>query len=341
VPGRQETLAIAQDAAPAQHNGPRHPLVIVTPVYEDRVASTQLFHELAARLGHAIHIVAVDDGSVREPLDPSAIAAAGLDGTVLRLRRNVGHQRAIAAGLNFLAAAPGAAQRIVVMDSDGEDRPASIPALLAPLDGPDVDVVVAHRRSRVETLGFRASYRFYKLLFRLLAGRPIAFGNFIALTPAALSRLAAMQELWIHFAACVLASRLRIVDCPQDRGTRYAGHSQMSFVSLALHGFKALMVFAEDVLVRVGIACTLVALLSVAGVAAAVVLKAAGYATPGWFSITLGILLLVFLQTGTLTLITLMLSGTVRGGAGTPPDWRPLVESVSDVRAGATAAGPA
>ena len=29
----------------------------------------------------------------------------------------------------------------------------------------------------------------------------------------------------------------------------------MNFVGLALHGFKGLMVFAEDVLVRVGIAC--------------------------------------------------------------------------------------
>lgn len=88
----------------------------------------------------------------------------------------------------------------------------------------------------------------------------------------------------------------------------------MNFVGLALHGFRALMVFAEDVLVRVGIACTLVALLSVLGGVLALVLKALGFATPGWFSLVTGILLLVFLQTGALTLITLMLSGSVRSG---------------------------
>ena len=57
---------------------------------------------------------------------------------------------------------------------------------------------------------------------------------------------------------------------------RYAGQSKMNFVGLALHGFKALMVFAEDVLVRVGIVCALITGLSVVATAAAVVLKAIG-----------------------------------------------------------------
>ena len=67
----------------------------------------------------------------------------------------------------------------------------------------------------------------------------------------------------------------------------------MNFVGLALHGFKALMVFAEDVLVRVGIACALIAGLSVVGVLAAVLLKVMGFSTPGWFSVALGILVLM------------------------------------------------
>jgi hypothetical protein len=46
----------------------------------------------------------------------------------------------------------------------------------------------------------------------------------------------------------------------------------------------------------------------------AIGLKLFSYSTPGWFSVALGILLLVFLQTGALTLMTLMLTGVVRGG---------------------------
>ena len=55
-------------------------LVIVTPVYEDVEAASRLFKELANVFGHDVNIVAVDDGSVRQPLDVSSISDAGLSG---------------------------------------------------------------------------------------------------------------------------------------------------------------------------------------------------------------------------------------------------------------------
>jgi hypothetical protein len=156
----------------------------------------------------------------------------------------------------------------------------------------------------------------------------------MALKVTAVRRLVAMQELWIHVAACVLTSKLRIAAEPLDRGPRYAGRSKMNFVGLALHGFKALMVFAEDVLVRVGIACALIAALSIVGGGTAILLKLIGLATPGWFSVALGILFLVFLQTGALTLMTLMLTGVVRGGSVVTVSYREFVDSVLHVRPG-------
>ena len=303
-------------------NNFRPEIAVVTPVYEDEAAFRQLCRDLAAMPGPRPYLVAVDDGSVREPVTAAPIEAAGLEGTVLRLKRNVGHQRAIAVGLNFVADRMPDVPRTVVMDSDGEDRPETIAALCTELDDPNVDVAVAQRRSRVETLRFRAFYVVYKLVFGLLTGRRINFGNFMALKPRALARLVTMQELWIHVAGSVLASKLRLRSCPLDRGRRYAGQSKMNFVSLALHGFRGLMVFAEDVLVRVGIACTLIAALSVVGGGIAVVLKLIGFATPGWFSVAVGIMLLVFLQTGTLTLVTLMLTGIVRADGVESGDYR-------------------
>lgn len=289
-------------------------LVIVMPVYEDVEASSKLFQELARHQGHGVYVVAVDDGSVRQPLDAGAIASAGLQGVVIKLRRNVGHQRAIAIGLGYVADNFGDDHRVVVMDSDGEDTPQSIAELVSGLELPDVDVVTATRKSRVETLRFKVFYVVYKWLFSALTGRRIGFGNFMAAKMPAVRRLAVMQEVWVHVAASVLNSKLRVSSCALDRGPRYAGKSKMNFVGLALHGFRALMVFAEDVLVRVGIACTLVAGLSVLGGLLALALKAVGFATPGWFSLVTGILLLVFLQTAALTLIVLMLSGMVRNG---------------------------
>ena len=304
-------------------------LVIVTPVYEDVEASNMLFKELRKELGPEIYIVAVDDGSVQQPLDIESMKTANVDGVVIKLKRNVGHQRAIAIGLNYVADQIPNATQVVIMDSDGEDLPATIPNLLMRLSSSEVDIVVAQRKSRVETLRFRAFYKAYKWLFKIMSGRTISFGNFMVLKPSAIKRMAAMQELWTHLAGCVLSSKLRIATCPLDRGPRYAGQSKMNFVSLALHGFKGMMVFAEDVLVRVGIACAGVAALSVIFSIIAIGLKLFSYATPGWFSVALGLLFLVFLQTGALTLMTLMLTGVMRSGIVDKPDYIDFIENLN------------
>ena len=304
-------------------------LIVVTPVYEDAEASTRLFQELAATFGRDVFVVAVDDGSVRQPVDVANLEKSGIDGIVLKLRRNVGHQRAIAIGLGHISEFVQSFQRVVVMDSDGEDLPSTIPDLLAALESDEVDVVVARRKSRVETMKFKAFYAVYKRFFSLMTGRAISFGNFMALKPTAVRRLVAMQELSIHVAGAVLASKLRTQSCALHRGPRYAGQSKMNFVGLALHGFKGLMVFAEDVLVRVGIACASIATLSILGSVAAIVLKVLGFSTPGWFSVALGILVLMLLQTGALALMTLMLTGVVRGGTVTTViAYHDFVESV-------------
>lgn len=299
------------------HASSQPPFLIVTPVYEDVEAATRLFQEIAQEFGTAVTVIAVDDGSIREPLSGKTLSDAGLGGVVLSLKRNIGHQRAIAVGINY-AAEHFPDKPLVVMDSDGEDRPQTIATLLDKLkQGANTDVVVATRKSRIESFRFQAFYGFYKRLFKIATGRVINFGNFMALSPSAVARLAVMQELWIHLAACVLISKLRIEPCPIDRGARFAGKSKMNFVGLALHGFKGLMVFAEDVFVRVGMFCALIAVISMLMMPIPLVLKIIGHATPGWSSVLIAVFLLIFIQTGTLTLLTLLLTGLIKGNGVT------------------------
>lgn len=310
----------------------RYSFAVVMPIYEDQEASTRLFRELHAEYGDSVYVVAVDDGSVRQPVSIHTLEQCGLAGVLITLKRNVGHQRAIAIGINYVAEHLSNIEHTIVMDSDGEDTPASIRTLMAPLASSQVDVVVAERKSRVETLRFRMFYLVYKFLFALLTGRKISFGNFMALKSNAVRRLAVMPEIWTHVASGVLTSKLRIDTIPIDRGPRYAGKSKMNFVGLVLHGFRGLMVFAEDVLVRVGIVCAFVAGMTVLAGLVAIFLKLAGFATPGWFSVAMGILFLTFLQTGALTLMTLMLTGVVRSGAATHIDYRAFVLVISHAR---------
>ena len=87
------------------------------------------------------------------------------------------HQRAIAVGLVELSN-HGTFSTILVMDSDGEDRPADIPRLCAEAEIRPGHITCAQRMQRSGPVAFRLWYECYKLIFRLLTGAQIDFGNF-------------------------------------------------------------------------------------------------------------------------------------------------------------------
>lgn len=284
-------------------------IALVTPIYEDNESSRKLLSDIKKIYKQNIFIVAVDDGSLVDPFEVKFLEELLLDGVVIKLKKNVGHQKAIAVGLQYVAKELKWASRIVVMDSDGEDNPNKIQDLINSCKSEKIDIAVASRSSRSETRQFVFFYNVYKVIFRVLTGRSISFGNFMCIKRNALKRIIMMPELWTHLAACVLSSKLRLSSCSIDRGKRYFGQSKSNFIGFALHGFKALMIFSEEVLVRVGVFCAIIAALAILGGLIAILLKFIGIATPGWFSIVMGIFILVFLQTGTLTLMTLLLTG--------------------------------
>lgn len=301
--------------------------IIVIPYYEDMASLRRLLGELAAQYGQRIHVVVADDGSVHEPADAAWLSEAGLQGEVLTLSQNVGHQKAIAIGLCYVAEHfPD--DYVLTMDSDGEDMPSTIALLLREMHG-NIDVVVAQRKNRVETFRFKFFYLVYKHVFKLLTGRVINFGNFAFYSPAAVARLSRMASLWIHIAGTVLGSRLRLRYVPLDRGPRYAGRSKMNFVALTLHGFRSLMVFAEDVLVRVGLACGALVIATFAVGAMAVAMKFAGVPPRGWLTNVLGLSVLILVQTGVIMLTTILLTGVMKGVLAVPPDYRVFIRRVA------------
>ncbi len=289
-------------------------VAIVTPVYEDRESFAELCRHLAGLTlaeGASIYLLAVDDGSLSAPPNVAALNTNGIDGELIRLARNVGHQGAIAIGLARAAELDGVIA-CVVMDCDGEDTPEKIPDLLAAVSDDGTDVAVAERAKRSESLAFRAFYAVYKQVFRFATGQKLRFGNFMALSPTALERLAGMGESWVHVAAAVVKGRLRRRDVPTNRGLRYAGKSKMNFPSLVLHGMRAVMVFSDLVLTRMALALGAMAGLVVAAVAGAITVKLLGFATPGWVTLVTGFALSLFLQTALIAMMTLMVSSLGR-----------------------------
>jgi polyisoprenyl-phosphate glycosyltransferase len=119
-------------------------IIVITPVYEDLEAFNKLLIDLEIEFLDKVYVVAVDDGSVRAGLSRE-FWKSNLNGLIIKLKRNVGHQQAIFVGINWTAKFIGRKQIAVIMDGDGEDSPASIKILIHALNQPDIDVAVASR----------------------------------------------------------------------------------------------------------------------------------------------------------------------------------------------------
>jgi polyisoprenyl-phosphate glycosyltransferase len=149
--------------------------------------------------------------------------------------------------------------------------------------------VFAERGKRLENVGFRALYHCYRILHRLFIGRDIRFGNFSVLPWSHLESLVVFPELWNHYAAAFLNSRLPYVRVRLDRGARLRGRSHMNFVSLLVHGLSAVFANQEVVGTRLLVLILLatMVLLLVFGVLLGVRLFT-HFAIPGWAIISMG-----------------------------------------------------
>lgn len=299
---------------------------VVTPVFNDWASFAVLLRELdrvgADVSGWRLSILAVDDGSTESPLlkeyggeRPSHLESV----RILRLYCNVGHQRAIAIGLSALADCEQY-DAVIVMDSDGEDRPEEIPGMLRARERAPQAVVVAHRTKRSEGMLFRGFYWLYKTLFRAMAGKPISFGNFMVIPRPLLPRLTHMPEVWNNLAASVTRSRLPVLMHPTVRGSRYAGQSKMNFVSLITHGLSAVSVYSDVAFVRILLFSVVLILMAAVGIGIALAIRfLTDLAVPGWTTTVVGTLGVVLLQTLMLSTLAVFLVLNGRSQASVIP----------------------
>lgn len=276
---------------------------LLTPVLDDWASLAQLVADLGTIMDPAelrLDIIAVDDGST---LPIGVICAPSLPPnqcieriSVIRLASNLGHQRAIAVGLSSVATRDDI-DGVIVMDSDGEDRPVDIPRLVTEAKAHPGQVVFAHRATRSEGAVFRAGYQVYKAMFRLMTGKEISFGNFCVLPMNAVRRLVHMAELWNNLPAAIIRSRLPFRKIATARGVRYAGVSRMNFAGLVVHGLSAMSVYADILFVRILMAAAAVCGLSVFMMIVVVVVRlGTDLAIPGWATTAFGNLLVILFQ---------------------------------------------
>ncbi len=139
---------------------------VVLPVYNEAENIAELYRRLKKSLGNdePHEIIFINDHSRDEtPEKITALAASDASVKIINFSRNFGHQAAITAGIDFASG-----DAVVIMDSDLQDTPETIPEMVAKWrEG--YDVVFARRRERKDSFFKKiTAFGFYRLL-RMIA----------------------------------------------------------------------------------------------------------------------------------------------------------------------------
>jgi hypothetical protein len=274
---------------------------ILACVYNDWESAEALFKTIDGEFGQREwhwNLVIVDDGSRdARPVGFLGSLKSFTSVEIVVLRRNVGHQRAIAIGLSHVYETKGS-DAVVVMDADGEDRPEDVVRMADAYSAlPDKMIIFAERTRRSEGALFRFLYAIYRTLHFWLTGYKIRFGNFSIIPPKLLGGLVVDPNLWLHYAATVVASRMPYTTITSQRGVRLHGESKLNFTALVIHGLAAISCYNEIVGVRlifcaVGFSAVILLLISW------VVIErlTTPWAIPGWATSAVGLSCVMLLQ---------------------------------------------
>ena len=280
-------------------------VIILTPVYNDWESFSVLTEKIFAlskkiKIINTLKIFPVNDGSISEP-DRKKLRGKKIK--IIHLSKNVGHQKAIALGLAYIAKEIKC-DCVIVMDADGEDKPEDIEKLLySNMEIPD-KIIFAKRSKRNESIFFKLFYYLYKLIFKTFTGQNISFGNFSIIPIKILNKLVHVSEIWNHYSSGVIKSKLPYITIPTKRGNRFTGKTKMNFYSFIIHGLSAISVQIEVVTIRILITTFSLMLLTIVSIIIVTYIKLfLDVNVPGWASdIVLG--LIIFLtQTFVVSLI--------------------------------------
>jgi glycosyltransferase involved in cell wall biosynthesis len=181
----------------------------------------------------------VDDGSTDDSVQfvkEYALAHPNMELNLVSLEFNSGHQVAIYEGLK--KASEEKFDNYVILDSDGQDDPFIIPKLL---DEAAYDVVWVRRSSRSEGVYFQIGYVIYQLIYQIISGRKIDFGNYSLISHRTARYL--VVNRYVHYPTALLKSPFNKSFVKAKRLARLYGKSKMSSVNLVHHAFLS---FVED-----------------------------------------------------------------------------------------------
>jgi len=212
---------------------------VIIPVYNDFEVIPALYDRLSQvliALNLSYEILFVDDGSK----DNSIKALLELQGRdqnikIIEFKRNYGQEEAIAAGLDY-----SHGSLIVVMDSDLQDRPEDIPAMLKLMTNTGTLMVIARRKGNHSPALRKLIRKIFFLICNTctMISHDPDLGVFRVIDRKALeqvyqSNIRSGTRLSLFY---LYGTEYRIIDLPREQ--RYAGKSSYNFFKLSRLAWK-------------------------------------------------------------------------------------------------------
>ena len=184
----------------------------------------------------------IDSPKLKKPKNLNSIK-------IFNMRENKGHARCNAFGIRHVSNNENF-DYLILMDGDGEDRPAEIKNLVGEIIKNPNYSVVAKRIKRSEGHFFRFLYFLHKLITLIFTGKKINFGNFSCLSKNDVKIISTKASLWSSYSGTIKKYIKNYKEVNSVRGSRYFGPSKMSIIRLILHSFSIIAVFKYQVLLR-------------------------------------------------------------------------------------------
>jgi len=168
---------------------------------------------------------------------------------ILRLKNNVGSQKAIATGLKFISKYQKKREdKFIIMDSDGEDNQKKIKEIIKFIDkNHKTKIITMNRTIRKESFFFSILYEIHLLLTFFITLKYIRFGNFSFLSRKVINSLTKKKELWLAYSATLnkfFESKESIL---APRRKRISGKSKMSYSNLITHSLNIQSVYMKNI----------------------------------------------------------------------------------------------
>ncbi len=211
----------------------RGSLVAIVPAWNEAGAIGRVVDEIREAVPD-VEVVVVDDASS----DETAAIAEAHGATVLRLPFNVGIGGAVQTGFRY-ALAEGYT-RAVRLDGDGQHEASQIPAILAPVEAGEADLVIGSRfvdpgSAYRPPFARRMGIRVFARLVTILGGQRVTdtTSGFVALDRAGIELFASQYPHdypEVEATLIALRSGLRLAQVQVDMRDRTTGASSITFL---------------------------------------------------------------------------------------------------------------